>query len=91
VPARPSLAAGRRIERAFRGAIVHSRGLGKLECLEDGLLTVGPNGYIIELVNLACCDGAAARVAAVKDVLTVLGPTELMCPGFIDGHAHAPQ
>ena len=66
-------------------------GGGGPQVLEDALLTVGPTGAILDLVDLSTAPDAAARVAAVRPVLRTLGRAELLVPGLVDGHAHAPQ
>lgn len=94
--ARPQLGSstppGKSVSKAFRGTVVHSVGLGDLEVVEDGLLTVSVDGKILDLVDLAALPPgeAAQRVAAVARVLVELNGRFLM-PGLVDGHAHAPQ
>ena len=53
---------GSGVAKAFRGAIIHSKGLGNLECLVDGLITVGIDGIILDLVDLSQCANAAEKV-----------------------------
>ena len=82
---------------AFRGAVVHSRALDRLEVLPDALIVV-EGGRVAQLTDLlapgvnahatleaaAACCGGAERIER-------LGPRQLLVPGFVDGHAHAPQ
>ena len=75
---------------AIRGRFVHALpALGEIEYIEDGLLIVQANGYVL----------AFAKTTEAADALSVwpcpetiqLGPDEFVCPGFIDTHVHAPQ
>jgi guanine deaminase len=87
-----------RLSRIFRGSVVHSLALGQLEVLDDALLVVSPKGTILELVDLNTLKDESARAAKIDSLtirqgvpLTTLTKTQLLVPGFIDGHAHAPQ
>mmetsp|Transcript_10278 Transcript_10278/g.23774 ORF Transcript_10278/g.23774 Transcript_10278/m.23774 type:complete len:499 (+) Transcript_10278:279-1775(+) len=85
------------VARAFRGGIAHSLALGKLQVFEDGLLVVGSTGTIEQLVDLGGLKGHEKKelLDKVRDHyradVTVLGPSELLIPGLVDAHAHAPQ
>ena len=83
---------------AFRGAVVHSRGLEQgLEVLADALLVVrdGRVERLVDLGALAAADAAAAVDALAAELapraIERLGARALLMPGFVDGHAHAPQ
>mmetsp|Transcript_12313 Transcript_12313/g.24329 ORF Transcript_12313/g.24329 Transcript_12313/m.24329 type:complete len:242 (+) Transcript_12313:78-803(+) len=83
--------------RLFRGSVVHSLALGQLQVLHDALLLVSSSGTILELVDLATFQDDTERSQRVHSLtsqgylLTTLTPTQLLVPGFVDGHAHAPQ
>jgi len=88
--------------RGFRGVLIHSKALGELEILRDGLLvydtTTGVITNVTDLTALSADqisdlisvrpDGSNA--SQVPDEVEALGQRFLM-PGLIDGHAHAPQ
>ena len=76
----------------YRGTVIHSLGLKQLAVLRDGLLAVDKtSGNITGLTDLSGDAAAtAAALGAVDEVIT-LGPGRFLIPGFVDGHAHAPQ
>ncbi|KAE9016982.1 Guanine deaminase [Phytophthora fragariae] len=71
---------------AYKANVVHSVALGQLQLLQPGLVGVDDRGTIVFVLDLA----QAAAAAPPFDELVDLGE-QLLLPGFIDGHAHAPQ
>lgn len=78
---------------AWRGTLMHTPCLGAVEVLSDHLLVTDATGCI---AHMGPADTAAAAAAlrsaglAAADV-TALSATQMLLPGFIDAHAHAPQ
>ncbi|KAK7183740.1 guanine deaminase [Paraphaeosphaeria sporulosa] len=72
--------------RVFHGAIVHSISLGELEVIENGTLIVDADGVIVALEK--SCDEAVSIPGAE---VYHLAPGEILIPGFVDTHNHAPQ
>lgn len=76
--------------RAWRGAILHTRGPEELVFLKDGGLLVSPDG-IIE----ACADWKTIEQQGLLErhpyETTILPPHHLLIPGLIDLHVHLPQ
>ncbi|GMF26452.1 unnamed protein product [Phytophthora lilii] len=72
---------------AYKANVVHSVALGQLQVLRPGLVGVDEQGKIAFVLDLSRSDDA---VAEHFDELVDLGE-QLLLPGFIDGHAHAPQ
>ncbi|KAJ0410986.1 hypothetical protein ATCC90586_007140 [Pythium insidiosum] len=76
----------RRATRAYKANVVHSIALNQLEVLQPGLVGVDESGriaYVLDLQKHSLAD-------APYDELIDLGQ-RLLIPGFVDGHAHAPQ
>ncbi|TMW57707.1 hypothetical protein Poli38472_014310 [Pythium oligandrum] len=71
---------------AYKANVVHSLALNQLQVLEPGLVGVDAHGriaYVLDLQKHSLED-------ATYDELVDLGD-RLLIPGFVDGHAHAPQ
>lgn len=73
--------------KVFHGAIVHSISLGELEIIENGTLVVDADGVIVALNKSNDEDSSTPDGAEVYH----LAPGELLIPGFVDTHNHAPQ
>ncbi|CAM9109896.1 unnamed protein product, partial [Phaeothamnion confervicola] len=73
---------------AYRGIIVHSLALGQLELIEDGAVIVGANGCVVSVIDVTVT-GPGALAECGASVVDLRG--RLIMPGFVDGHAHAPQ
>jgi guanine deaminase len=79
---------------ALRGTLCHTPSIGSVEVLPDHLLLVAASGTITHLGPAGTAEAAAALAqAGLSDELDVhsLTPTQLLLPGFIDTHFHAPQ
>lgn len=70
---------------AYKGNIVHSVALNELQVLTPGLIGVDSSGTIVFLHDLN-----SSTNSPDYDKLIDVSP-RLIIPGFIDGHAHAPQ
>ncbi len=68
--------------RSIRGTFVHAPVRGELEVLRDAVIAIGSDGTITSI-------GAAA--AGVPDGTVELPAGQLVLPGFVDLHIHAPQ
>ncbi|KAG6622045.1 Guanine deaminase [Phytophthora cinnamomi] len=75
---------------AYKANVVHSVALGQLQVLQPGLVGVDAHGSIAFVLDLGQADADAAAATPHFDELVDLGD-QLLLPGFIDGHAHAPQ
>ncbi|EEY69083.1 guanine deaminase, putative [Phytophthora infestans T30-4] len=71
---------------AYKANVVHSVALGELQVLQPGLVGVNEHGKIVFVLDLS----QSPLVTRHFDELVDLGE-QLLLPGFIDGHAHAPQ
>ncbi|KUF87190.1 hypothetical protein AM588_10001437 [Phytophthora nicotianae] len=71
---------------AYKANVVHSVALGKLQVLQPGLVGVNEHGKIVFVLDLSQSPVDTCHF----DKLVDLGE-QLLLPGFIDGHAHAPQ
>lgn len=71
---------------AYKANVVHSLALGQLQLLSPGLVGVDQASGAIAFV----ADLAADAAPPAFDELVDLGE-RLLLPGFVDGHAHAPQ
>lgn len=74
---------------AYKANVVHSVALGQLQVLQPGLVGVDEHGKIVFVLDLGQSE-ADAVAAEHFDELVDLGE-QLLLPGFVDGHAHAPQ
>ncbi|KAG7394334.1 hypothetical protein PHYBOEH_005293 [Phytophthora boehmeriae] len=74
---------------AYKANVVHSLALGQLQVLQPGLVGVNDQGKIEFVLDLSQQQTETAT-ANRFDELVDLGD-QLLLPGFIDGHAHAPQ
>jgi hypothetical protein len=81
--------------RAYRGAVIHSLALQKVEMLPQALLVVDhtKGGMIMALVDVADMTEHEVEALALKHGVRELldMPGRIIMPGFIDTHAHAPQ
>lgn len=77
---------------AYKCNVVHSLALNKLEVLQPGLVGVDQDGRIAFLHDLSKRNGGNDNDDDLPyfDELVDLGD-KLLVPGFVDGHAHAPQ
>ncbi|CAH0484406.1 unnamed protein product [Peronospora farinosa] len=71
---------------AYKANVVHSIALGQLQVLEPGLVGVDEDGKIVFVQDLNQLEMDIESF----DELVDLG-NQLLLPGFVDGHAHAPQ
>jgi guanine deaminase len=80
------------IARAFLGTALHTPVCGKLAILRDALIVAGVDGKILAVHAHGSPDfDAAVQGFAVAGSLVRLGPGEILLPGLIDLHVHAPQ
>ncbi|RSH90044.1 hypothetical protein EHS25_001377 [Saitozyma podzolica] len=82
----------------YHGTLIHSLSLTQLEVLPNALLCVSDTDGIIEWLERGVEGSEIQEVAARKGVIldggvevVVLGKGEVLCPGMIDTHTHAPQ
>jgi guanine deaminase len=77
---------------ALRGRAIHAPGPDCLEALTDALIEVGPGGDILTTGPATDVTGrnrAAGYKAAGR--LFEIGPSQVLLPGLVDLHIHAPQ
>lgn len=76
----------------YRGTMVHSVALGNVQILLDAAIVVDEDGAISAVYDMND-DGSEGTVADLMagglEVADFRG--KLIIPGFVDGHAHAPQ
>lgn len=73
--------------KVFCGPIVHSTSLRELEVIENGTLIVDADGVIVTLQK-----HNAESVSVPEDAeIFHLADGEILIPGFVDTHNHAPQ
>jgi guanine deaminase len=78
--------------RAFLATALHTPVRGEVEALHQALIIVGENGDIQAVHRQE--SAAVSRLAdefAARGTLVTLGPRQILLPGFIDLHVHAPQ
>ncbi len=68
--------------RALRGDFVHAPVRGEIEVLRDHVIRVGDDGTIVSV---------APAVVGVPDGTLELPAGQVVLPGFVDLHVHAPQ
>ncbi|WP_417307680.1 guanine deaminase [Devosia sp.] len=74
------------------GTFMHAPQAGTVEALVDALIEIGADGRIAAIHPAGHTDRAAAEVAAGNSGrLTRFAPTDIIIPGFVDLHVHAPQ
>jgi guanine deaminase len=74
---------------AVLGTGIHTPTRGEIELLRDALFVVGDDGKIIDVHR----DNTRARAETFHEdgQLTVLAPHQILLPGMVDLHVHAPQ
>lgn len=70
----------------IRGRLLHTPQRRRIEVVEDGAIEVGRDGRIVALH-----EGAAAADAATRLPTLDLLSSQLLIPGLVDTHVHAPQ
>ncbi len=77
---------------AFLGTAFHAPTRGKIEVLEGALIETGADGRVVR-VTPEDVPEHAARVKTASDAgrLSRLAPTQVLIPGLVDLHIHAPQ
>jgi len=82
----------RPIARAVCGTIMHTPRRGAVEIVEGALVEVGRDG-VIERVTAPQAGDFAQRLAAAQGAGTLLAlrPSQVLLPGLVDLHIHAPQ
>ena len=72
----------------LKGSIIHSISFGDIELIKTGAILYRSNGIIDKLLDLSL-PGAASELASVDSVIDC--GDNLIIPGFVDAHCHAPQ
>jgi guanine deaminase len=79
-------------ERTFRGTVLHTPVRGQVELLRDALIVTSGDGLIRAVHRAGSADYAQAESqAAERGQLVTLGAGQLLMPGMVDLHVHAPQ
>jgi guanine deaminase len=73
----------------FQGAVLHSLGLDKLEVLSDATIVVNATGKIVALFKSS--DEVDQTSIPEDSQVYSIPPGDLLIPGFVDTHNHAPQ
>lgn len=79
--------------RGFRGRVAHSPARGRLELLEDAFVELDAASGRILWLSAACGEAEAARFQELRanGQALRLERHQLLVPGFVDAHVHAPQ
>jgi len=77
--------------RAFRGTALHTPVRGEVEALPRALIVVGDDGAIIAVHRESREARRLADEFAARGELVVLGQHQILLPGLVDLHVHAPQ
>jgi guanine deaminase len=81
-----------RSARAFLGTALHTPVRGQVEALHQALIVVGDEGQITAVHRRESPEvRRLASEFAARGELVVLGERELLLPGLVDLHVHAPQ
>jgi guanine deaminase len=77
----------------FLGTVCHTPRIGAVEVLKQQLMVAGASGTITYLGPPDTAQAAAALQAQslTQQHVRALTPKQLLLPGFIDTHCHAPQ
>jgi guanine deaminase len=73
----------------FQGAVLHSLGLDKLEVLSDATIVVNATGKIVAMFKSS--DEVDQTSIPEDSQVYSIPPGDLLIPGFVDTHNHAPQ
>lgn len=76
---------------AFCGAVVQLPRMGEVRILEDAAIVVDSNGDVAALGAGADITALAAAHGVPPGAVRALGPCEMLLPGLVDTHIHAPQ
>ena len=78
--------------QSFKGHVLHTPVRGEIDHIEDALICVDNDGVILSVDRPDSPDYAVKTAAARKDGnLIELDPGQLLMPGLVDLHVHAPQ
>jgi guanine deaminase len=76
---------------AIWGSAVHAPVVGAVEILPRALMVVDREGSIQEMRPDVAADDLSLRQWRAEGRLTELGPHQMLLPGLVDLHVHAPQ
>ncbi|MFK7858956.1 MAG: guanine deaminase [Granulosicoccus sp.] len=83
---------GTKADHWYLGLFMHTPCMGKLEVLDNALIHVNADGNIESVIEHHHADFKQARHrASQSSALTTLGKDQLIIPGLVDLHIHAPQ
>ncbi|WP_342359935.1 guanine deaminase [Terrarubrum flagellatum] len=75
-----------------QGCFAHAIAPGEIEIVPDGLIAIADDGRIEDVSAPGRPEHEAhAQRAAASGAITKLGPRQMLTPGFVDLHIHAPQ
>ncbi|KAI8631613.1 guanine deaminase [Xylariaceae sp. FL1651] len=80
----------------FHGTLIHSLSTDQLEIIENGLITITPDGIITDLAKSVAKESVQQHLATSglsehQCEVTYLERGQFFIPGFVDTHNHAPQ
>ncbi len=78
------------VTRAVRGRALHAPAADRLEAFDDALIEIDAAGTITAVQD-ARTPAGAARAASLGRAVVALSPGQVLLPGFVDLHIHAPQ
>ncbi|XP_044264238.1 guanine deaminase [Tribolium madens] len=77
--------------RVIVGQIIHCINLNTLAVIDNGFVIVGRDGKIKAIGNVSDLELVKKQLNLTGYETTTLKKTQLLLPGFIDTHIHAPQ
>lgn len=76
---------------AIAGRAIHAPAPGAVEVLERALISADPSGQIRSIRTGVDADDAELARLHEEGVLVTLAPDQILIPGLVDLHVHAPQ
>jgi|EP00945_MAST-04E_sp_MAST-4E-sp1_P000589 guanine deaminase len=79
------------VGKVYSGPIVHSNKFGPVEILEEGVVGVSEDGKILFVFDESEAKKKLASLKLGSELNVCRLGKRFLIPGFVDGHAHAPQ
>jgi guanine deaminase len=79
-------------DNSIRGRVIHTPVLGEVSAHDDALVSVDANGMITAIIDKRSPEfGAAVEAAERHKPVIQLDEGQILLPGLVDLHVHAPQ
>src|SRR5690625_555492 len=80
------------METAIQGSAFYSQNFNEVKFVKNGIFCIDEKGYIDHVYEEGDKDYQTVRDEFLKNgKLRILSDSEIMLPGFVDLHVHAPQ